>query len=131
MFLGLAYVKVSVHFITSGSHAWLLLEHLCACFTLLYIYNLIFPSLQCNLVECFWIFQLIDEYWEILREMQWMQVISNWSRDRDIGFFTIARHEKSGKCSASRFAFSNFRLGEIPNLSLFSFFNFYNISISI
>ena len=34
----------------------------------------------------------------------------------------IRRHEKSGKCSASRFAFSHFRLGEIPNSSLFSEF---------
>ena len=33
-----------------------------------------------------------------------------------------SRHGKSGKSSASRFAFSNFRLGEIPNLSLFSGF---------
>ena len=34
----------------------------------------------------------------------------------------INRHGKSGKSSASRFAISNFRLGEIPNLSLFSRF---------
>ena len=33
--------------------------------------------------------------------------------------FATSRHGKSGKSSARRFAFSNFRHGEIPNLSIF------------
>ena len=34
-------------------------------------------------------------------------------------YFDLSRHGKSEKCSASIFAFSNFRKGEIPNLGLF------------